>query len=379
MTAPFGAPMPAVQLPYLLFVQYPGSFVGRRGFRRGERREIIMSTHVDCAKTRELASEYLEGTLPAALMRGVQGHADSCSACASDLRALQSVWESLNSLPEVEPPLFFRENVMLAVQREKESRQPRGWRSLLPQLGRVAANTLLTGGAVAAIAWTLLVPTPDATGGTEVAGLPRPNGGLLPGVVAPREATTTQTNPQLQIRRTTTVDPEHGPSYEFALWLEGADRGTVRVHLLPDDAVNGEAPAAARFTLAQGAPQALRVPLGAVQGETINLYVFWTAGGQSHSKRLFVPVPKDDSLPASQQSFGLRESRLAEAAREVAARFGQPVTIEDVPNLDKVTVTARQETATQALRRALSGRGVRISYSAAGILVAPDASAPSGQ
>ena len=56
---------------------------------------------VNCAKVRELASEYVEGTLPAALERAARAHADACPACAADLAALRALWAQLDTLPPV--------------------------------------------------------------------------------------------------------------------------------------------------------------------------------------------------------------------------------------------------------------------------------------
>lgn len=320
---------------------------------------------VDCAKVRELASEYVEETLPSGLTRAVRAHLDACPVCRADVDALRAVWRRLDTLPVVEPPPFFHENVMTAV--ERHARRSAAWHSLLPRLGRVALTTAATGGAVSLLAWTLLLPTLSPVQQADRTVLPITIGPSRPDISA---------TPRLRLERTTVVDPQHGPAYEWSVWIEGAARGTARFDVLPDASLEKKL-RAVRFTLGPDAPQRLRVPFAAVQGNTLNLFVRWAAaGGEAHRTYLFVPIPKDDTLPQERQSFGLPEGSLAEAAREIAARYGQPVVLEDISDQDKVTVVAREETAAQALERALAGRRVRVSSSANGIVIAPETSLP---
>jgi len=194
-----------------------------------------------------------------------------------------------------------------------------------------------------------------------------------------------------------------GPAYEFVPRLEGADRGTVRIHLLrsvprtaPEEtgATTRVTPAAApaplpvnpnkttpdlRAVLGMGVPvSTLRVPMAAVPGEAcISLYVYWTAAGEAHATYLFVPLTEADApVPAERQSFGLPTERLPEAARALAARYGQAVTLEDVPADLKVTVVPYQESLPEVLERTLAQTGLRVSPAAlpeSGFRVAPSA------
>jgi hypothetical protein len=132
------------------------------------------------------------------------------------------------------------------------------------------------------------------------------------------------------------VESDYGPAHTFSVWLEGASVGTARFQLLRDDGGASETGKSYRFTLTERAPQSLVVPLSAVSGDTINLYVYWYAGGsERHTKRLFVPIAHESgggdgmaAPPRRYQSFGLPQSSLVAAARAVAARYGRPVTIE---------------------------------------------------
>jgi hypothetical protein len=326
---------------------------------------------VNCAKVRELASEYVEGTLPDALRQAVRAHADTCSACREDLAALRTLWKRLDAVPEVEPPPFLHENVMAAVAQEAWGR-PAAWRALLPRLSRVALGTLAAGGALAAGAALLFLPATNPDKIREASPVLGPVGSIMPGTAYQERPAAP---PRLQIARTTMVDREHGPAYRFSLWLEEASHGTARLHLLEDASLTRQG-TPYHFILDSEQARSLVVPFAAVPGDTMSLYVSWTANGERHTKCLFVPLPQDGAAPEVKQSFGLPPSSLLVAAREVAVRYRRPVTLEDVPPLERVTVTARQETATEALGRALAGRGVRVALSGAGILIEPDRTAP---
>lgn len=318
---------------------------------------------MDCGKVKELASEYVEGTLPTALARAVREHSESCAACAADLEAVRAVWTQLDALPAAEPPLFFHENVMTAIGRAEASRRKTGWRALLPQLGRVAMGTLATGTLVAALAWTLLFP---ANAPTVEATFP-PVGRTLPG-----SGPTAVTTARLGTVVSTTTLNQSDPAYKFSFWIEGVDRVPVRIQLLSSESLDRVA-RTDRRTLTERVPQEVLVAFAAVDEGTVNLRVSWFAAGQGYTRYLFVPIPREGAKPSPVQSFGLPESDLATAAREMAARYGVPVTLEgiDAASLGTVRMYPSDETALQAFQRALAGRGVRVSQTRAGILIEP--------
>ena len=317
---------------------------------------------MDCAKIEELTSEYVEGTLPAGLDRAVRAHLDACPACAADVAGVRSLCARLATLPAAEPPPFFHENVMAAVAREADSRRTL-WPAFLPRLGRVALGTLAAGALAAALAWTRFQPAASRGIRADMV-MPMPGIGENPPPISPA--------PRLRLSRTTVIDPEHGPGYEYAVRLEGVGRGTARFHLLRDDALAANTQPVARFTFADpSAMERLRVPFKSVRGGTLNLYVQWTAGDQTHRTYLFEPIPRSDDLLPERQSFGLPESSLPVAARAVAQRYGRSITLEDVPDVDGVTVIAGDDRAEQALDRALAGRGLRVLGAKSGIRIIP--------
>ncbi|MES2464830.1 MAG: zf-HC2 domain-containing protein [Armatimonadota bacterium] len=335
---------------------------------------------MDCKNWRDRASDYIEGTLetPAAA-DAMRRHASECANCRTDEALLRSLSREMNVLPTVEPPLFFRENLISAIERgDQGAKRPVSesfWQTLFPRLGRTALGTLVAGGACAAVLWSLAFPRPTTGGAPYISGGPLV--GLLPGLSSDSaDSAAAQKEPaRLRIGRVTTVLPEDGPVYDFSLWLENADKGTARFQLVGDKHNY-------RFNLGSGmAPQTLRVPLAAAQGRsTIDLAVRWTADGKSHTKYLFVPVPRtDDRVVERKQSFGLPESTMLESAKQIASRYSTPVTLEDLPEDiagERVMMDARYETASEVLRRNLSGRNLKVLVSGAGVLVAPKEGQP---
>ena len=329
---------------------------------------------MDCKNWREMASDYIEGTLEnPATADAMRRHASECADCRTDEALLRSLSRELNVLPVVEPPLFFRENLISAIERgDQGAKRPvteSFWKNLFPRLGRTAFGTLVVGGVCAALLWSVIVLPRHTTGGAGyIAGGPLV--GLLPGISGDSgdTASSQKEPPRLRIGRVTTVLPEDGPVYDFSLWLENADKGTARFQLVGDKHNY-------RFNLGSGmTAQTLRVPLAAARGSsTIDLAVLWTADGKSHTKYLFVPVPRtDDHVVDRKQSFGLPESTMLDSAKQVAARYGTPVTLEDLPSeisSERVMLNARNETASEVLRRNLQGRKLNVTVSGAGVLV----------
>ena len=324
---------------------------------------------MDCAKVKNLASEYVEGTLPSALKRAVETHAASCHDCADALESLRLLYTQLESLPAVEMPPYLHENIMAALEHQN-ARQDTGWRALLPQLGRVAFGTMAMGGVVAAVAWMLLLPMTESPAGLATATpLSR-----LPGITTRTDSTVVSV-PELIVTRQNKIDPDYGDAYEFTVSITGAPHGTARIGLFGDPTGTGPT-TVTRFVLADDMPRALRIPFASVKGDVMRLTIHWSAAdGKMHVKQLFVPMPGKDAKPEARQSFGLEETTLFTAARAVAARYGTPVTLEDVADLDHVMVIARDETASSALTRALAGRGVAVSAVGPGVLIAPAGSA----
>ena len=69
---------------------------------------------MDCARSQELLSDHLEGTLHAILRSELDGHLAGCSDCRSLREAVAWVVESLHAFPDLEPPVGLAERVVAA-------------------------------------------------------------------------------------------------------------------------------------------------------------------------------------------------------------------------------------------------------------------------
>ena len=64
---------------------------------------------MDCKNWREMASDYIEGTLEtAAAADAMRRHAVECANCRADEASLRSLSRELNVLPDVDPPLNYQ-------------------------------------------------------------------------------------------------------------------------------------------------------------------------------------------------------------------------------------------------------------------------------
>jgi hypothetical protein len=342
----------------------------------------LRETIVDCNRWRELASDNIEGTLPRATAEAIREHTESCASCRSDAAMLSAVSREMNVLPTIDPPLFFRENVMAAIGRQEPrtnfwSRMfgPGSGRAMGEQVVRAGVGALLAGGAAAAVCWTLLLPaTLSATRNASVPGaVVAPISALLPGGETTGAAE--HASPSLRISRVVTMQPGGAAAYDISFCLVGAEKGMASWRFLGD-------PHAYTFALTGSEPQSVRIPFSAAAGRpALGLQVHWTASAATHARFLFLPVPNgapgaNERLPAGRQSFGLPDQTLVEAAREVSSRFGTPITLDDVPGDPRVQIIAQDETAAEALTRTLAPLGLKVTESHAGIRIAPAAPTP---
>jgi hypothetical protein len=311
----------------------------------------------------ELASEYIEGTLSDEMRVAVERHLSEDAESREEADALRGLFAELKQLPEVEPPLFFADNVMSRIQRESEARRP--WWSSWLGIGRTASATLVLGGAAAGIAWVFLAPQPTPPSG---GGLQQARTALLPGRSEAQKAPgdpAALSAPELRIERTLRMEADAPSAYDFAVALENAPGGTARF-TVPGD------PTPYRFTFRAGKTGLLQVPLvSARDSQTMALRCDWSAEGRKHVKYLLVPLPEAEKTDSVKLSFGLGEMPLPETARVLAARYGRPITLEDVPESLRLAVVARAETLEEVLARHLKGTELRVTSSPSGVLVAP--------
>ena len=311
---------------------------------------------IDCTKWRELASDYTEGTLPKPMQEAISLHLAGCAACREEEVMLRGIYRELNVLPEVDTPLFFRENVMSAI--EREGTRPAGawWQSLLPNYSRLAIGTGLAACAIAALTFAVLAPKSGQTVQTQTAG--QSAQALLASSQSP--VAVRSGAPSFVMSRITTVIPGDGAAYDFTFHLQNADSGTARFAV-------GEDARQFRFALKGSAPQTLRVSPAMLTGKKVlELSADWSVNQASHTRQMFVPIAATDTTPEAVQSFGLPEGTLADVARELSVRYGQAITLDDVSDT-KVRLTMRDETLESGLHRELAPLGLTVTSTPDGL------------
>lgn len=299
---------------------------------------------------RELASEYIEGTLPPQQMGEVRAFLASSPEARADEAALKALTRELRGLPEVDPPLFFADNVLSRIQREQEAAHQRSWRTWLPNFGRLAAGSLVTGAALAALGWVLFFPTEHKGVGAGTVVVPNATtntvAGPLPKLVVGKPLLRTE-------------------ALEFQLTLENADRGSVLARV-PDGKPSG-----LFFGHESDATQILRVPVDAPAG-VATVELTWTGNGTKGEKWLVEPLVPQGSTPVTTLSFGQPELPLVKAVAEVVRSYGQAVTLEDLPNPEvKVRLDARNETLEALLKRHLEPLNLSVTVVGDRLMVSP--------
>ena len=299
---------------------------------------------MDRKQWRELASDYIEGTLPAEKAKEVRAFLAQSPEARADESALRGITQHLKALPDLDPPLFFADNVLSRIQREQQEASQRGWRAWLPSLGRTALGSLAIGGILAAVAWKLLGPATPTTIN---------EAGFSPNI--PRSAINKVQPlgplPTLKLTNLRHVEK----ALQFDLTLENADHGMVLASV-------------------PGAPQPTGVALGGTGAKTRPLEVpvaeemkvasiklAWTGDGQQGEQWVIEPLFRFEPL-SGRLSFGLAEMPLTpQALEELARRFGQGIILVDVPRSErKVQFDARNETLEELLTRHLGPLGMTV-------------------
>jgi hypothetical protein len=303
-------------------------------------------------KWRELASEYIEGTLAPDVALQVDAYLQTDANARAEATQLRGILGYLNTQPEVDPPLFFRENVMAAIERQKkEARQP-WW-----NFGRMVLGSLAAGGAFALLAFKVFLPAQENDGTLRQAGS---ISGIAPHLVRLPEVKEVEAKtPHLGVARSVRLE-KTGALYEFALTLENAPKGMARIEV-PGIPVQ-------RVALTGNLPQVIQVQPGNLS--VLPVTVRWSGSGVSHESAFFVPVQKNDTVPAPRQSFGLADLPLSRTLMELATRYGQPITAENVA-MEKITfaLNARDETLLATLTRHLTPYGLTVTASNEGVVI----------
>jgi hypothetical protein len=300
---------------------------------------------MDMKQWRDLASDYIEGTLPPDKAREVREFLAKNPEAQADEKALWGLQKELEKLPEVDSPLYFAENVIARIQREQEAARQKSWRAWLPKLGRAAVGSLAVGGILAAAAWKLLTPpTPEAV-----------QAGLMPAMPgkADPKAQPMALLPALKLANVQVKEA----SVECELALENAPSGSVSV------SVPGVDPT--KVLLGDAVAQARTVSVPVDETMTLaSIKLAWTGGGGKGEQWILTPL-KETQPETTRKSFGLGELPLTpQALGELAQRYGQTIVLEDVLQSDrKIRFDARNETLDALLTRHLAPLGMSVTRS----------------
>lgn len=307
---------------------------------------------MNCERWRDLASDYVEGSLPADTHAEADRHVATCVSCRTDADFLRGMATTFASIPTEDAPLFFADNVRSRIEAKGRSSMAV---SLRERLGRLGLATAFVGTAVAGMFWGAMFPNQRTVVPATMA----------PALPAAQPTVAKGPTPSLAVGWNQRVDATD-PSIDVQFSLAGAERGAVRCDIPGDKNPY-------RFTLTEGIPQTLRVPLSAARGDrTLAVGIRWNAGEVAGSRQVFLPLPSADQAPSVKQSFSLPELPAGEALRELARRYGLPVVADNVPSDARLALRAVDEPLDAVLRGAVaslgwsvdSGRdGVRLSAS----------------
>ena len=310
---------------------------------------------VEFNEWRELASDYIEGTLSPRKNTEIHEFLASSSAARADEAALRGLARQLGTLPEVDPPLFFADNIFSRLQREQQEAHQRSWRGWLPNLGRLAAGSLVTGGVLAALAWGFFFPKESRNLAAGAIGVPQ-------GKVASDVA---RALPKLIVARPILQgDGTDNPTLDFRLSLEGADHGTV-IARVPGGRASG-----LFFNRDSREAKILRLPL-APGDKVATVELTWTGDGVKGEKWVLVPLASAPSATL-RRSFSQGELPLVQAVAAVAGVYGQSIILEDLPSREqRVRLDAENETLEELLRRHLVPLGLRVVLSEGRLTLSP--------
>lgn len=348
------------------------------------------------SRFRDNLSDYLENRLPAGAKSELETHLVASPEAQADLASLKEVWQGLDDWaknPVEEPPMFFRDNIMAAVERTGTRRgywsgdnqaKASVWEKLFPNSGRLVFAAGI--GGVVAVAGFLVATnalTPNAP--AQLASVGTPLSKVASGLVLPyagqvAENDTADAAPRLVISTGRTLTPDAHTVCDFTFWLENATQGSARFTVIGDNTVPGLAPDPNKIFnyagISGSAAQTLRVPFDAQKPSALALKVRWTAMGSAHERYLFVPTGAtaitESTVPTPSPAFTTAEMPLTDALQQVATATNTPITMEDVSGIESLRVRVSadgKESVSVALRRSLSPLGLRVSRSPAGVLV----------
>jgi hypothetical protein len=310
----------------------------------------------------ELASEYIEGTLHPEMHEKVRVYLTENKQAQKEEQELRGILQELGTMPEVDPPMFFRENLMKALEAQtKAAQEKKPWW----QLTRFMQGSLVVGGAFAALTLGILLPQlnnqpgegnmAEASLGKSLAP-PTMTGSALPEAIV--NATNTANTTPAQIRVTQGILKDKN-RYEFALTLSQSKSAFVRIEV-----PGREAQVA---TLNENATQAIQVEPDA-NASVLHLGIRWTSAGNSQEKQFYLPTGAGTAKPTwSNPGEG---STLDKALMNLVAYYGKPVTVENVDtHAVRVPTLVQEAGLQQTLSERLAPMGLIVTQSNDGVII----------
>ncbi len=354
---------------------------------------------METSRFRDHLSDYLESRLPAGEQDAVEAHLAASPDARAELAALREVWTGLDEwakTPPSDPPMFFRDNVLSAVERTGTRKgywsggqaKLSVWERIFPSTGRLVFASGLVGGVVIVVGFLAANSALTVSGPVRVANVTMPLARMASGLVLPYAGQVAENDkadaaPRLVISTSHTLTPDAHAVCDFTFWLENATQGSARFTVVGDKTVPGLATEPGKTFdyagLSGSAARTLRVPLDAGKPTALAIQVRWKATGTEHERYLFVPTSvaatAEGAVSGPSPAFTLADMPLLDALQQVATATRVPITLEDVPNPEalraRIAMDGKENTSV-ALRRALEPLGLRVSRSPAGVLVTAD-------
>jgi hypothetical protein len=309
----------------------------------------------------ELASEYIEGTLSPEMHEKVRVYLTENKQAQKEEQELRGILQELGTLPEVDPPMFFRENLMKALEAQTDAAcQKKPWW----QLTRLMQGSLVAGGAFATLALVILLPQlrPSEGLNVEEASVTKPL--LIPSIKgAPLPEANNSAPAQLRVTRGMVDGASAGAGagaakqYEFALTLTNSQSARVRIEV-----PGREAQVA---TLKANTTQAVRVEPDA-NASVLNFGIRWSSAGTSQEKQFYLPTGVNKTAWRNPGEGSTLDSVLT----NLVAHYGKPVTVENIDTKAvRVPTLVQEPELQQTLAARLTPMGLTVTQSNDGVII----------
>ena len=304
-----------------------------------------------CERAKELFSEYLEGGADHALTDTIRRHMGQCSSCAREFELFKQTRCMLEALPEAEPPMEFRHDVVMRVARMQHERE-RGtagrilgfsWESLLGGLRPARAVAIACAFAAFAI---VLLTVPDSAY-DYFAGVFNPGVRIVQSVEPQQSANVVEASPLSKLESRRKHEWQARKLGRNTLWValecEGNRDNTTlyrlmlsinpdallpgdvttrigaRIFLLPPntfgDNVIESASAAWQGNILAESPVIVPVIVDQSSSRTgsVNLLVAWRFRGRDFAKIIFLPTQKQAFSARNTFGFSIGDSGFSQA------------------------------------------------------------------